>query len=188
MSGNLSELPSNLPAPVDDGASDHLLGMHVPPIPLMSTNNHLINLARVSKEKRTIVYCYPLTGRPDQELPANWDTIPGARGCTPQTCEFRDHYQEIQNLNAQVFGLSTQTTEYQREMVKRLNVPFEILSDVDLAFAQAMKLPTFEAEGIEMLKRLTLIIYNGEIIKVFYPVFPPDKNAAEVFEWLSQNN
>ena len=182
---NLYELPENLPAPVDDGACAHLVGMQVPSEPLLSTAGRLVDLASLAG--RTVVYCYPRTGRPDHEPPAGWNDIPGARGCTPQSCAFRDQYQSLQRLGAQVFGLSTQDTEYQREAVTRLHLPFELLSDGERAFARALRLPTFEVEAMALIKRLTLIICDGRIEKVFYPVFPPDKNAGEVIEWLSQN-
>ncbi len=186
MTSNLYGLPNDLPVPVDDGAADHLLGMLVPPIELSSTINRMVNLAEVSKWQRTVVYCYPMTGAPDRQLPPRWDEIPGARGCTPQSCSFRDHFDEIKALDASVFGLSTQTTEYQQEMAQRLGLPFEVLSDAELAFTKALRLPTFEVESKILIKRLTLILSKAEIVKVFYPVFPPDKNAEEVIEWLSK--
>jgi peroxiredoxin len=182
---NLYELPGNLPVPVDNGACDHLLGMQVPSVPLLSTAGRLVDLASLAG--RTVVYCYPRTGRPDHDPPKGWNDIPGARGCTPQSCAFRDQYQSLQQLGAQVFGLSTQDTEYQREAVTRLHLPFELLSDAKLAFARALRLPTFEVEAMTLIKRLTLIICDGRIEKVFYPVFPPDKNAGEVIGWLSRN-
>jgi peroxiredoxin len=183
-SDNLYELPKNLPIPVDDGACDHLPGLRLPSIPLMSTAGSLVDLAQLPGT--TVVYCYPRTGRPDQEVPEGWDDIPGARGCTPQSCAFRDHYQELQQLDAQVFGLSTQDTVYQREAVERLHLPFALLSDAGLAFTYALRLPTFEFASMTLIKRLTLIIVNGQIVKVFYPVFPPDQNAATVIAWLSE--
>jgi peroxiredoxin len=133
---------------------------------------------------RTVVYCYPRTGRPDEEIPPGWDEIPGARGCTPESCAFRDHHQELQALGMRVFGLSTQSTEYQREVVSRLHLPFPLLSDADLAFANALGLPTFETSGMTLIKRLTLIIRDGRIEQVFYPVFPPDQHAEEVIRRL----
>jgi peroxiredoxin len=151
----------------------------------MSTAGEPVNLSRLSG--RAVVYCYPRTGRPDQDLPRGWDEIPGARGCTPQSCSFRDHHEELRALGARVFGLSTQDTEYQREAAGRLHLPFELLSDERLEFARALNLPTFEADFTTLLKRITLIIDSGRIEKVFYPVFPPDKNAQEVIEWLSRN-
>ena len=181
----LDELPENLPVPVDDGAADHLPGMSLPSVPLRSTAGNVVDLA--SLDGRTIVYCYPLTGRPDRDLPRGWDEIPGARGCTPQSCAFRDHHAELRSLGARVYGLSAQDTEYQREATERLRLPFELLSDEDLAFAKVLGLPTFEVEGTILLKRLTFILKDGLIEKGFYPVFPPNKNAEEVLEWLSQN-
>jgi len=183
-SDNLYELPQNLPIPVDDGACDHLPGLRLPSIPLMSTTGSLVDLAQLPGTR--VVYCYPRTGRPDQEVPEGWNDIPGARGCTPQSCAFRDHYQELQQLDAQVFGLSTQDTAYQREAVERLHLPFALLSDAGLAFTHALRLPTFEFASMTLIKRLTLIIVNGQILKVFYPVFPPDQNAATVIAWLSE--
>lgn len=185
---DLYTIPKDVPVPVDDGACNHLSGMSVPSIPLPSTANRSVDLAAVSDERRVVVYCYPRTGRPGEEPPngyAAWNAIPGARGCTPQSCAFRDYYNELQKLGAEVFGLSTQTTEYQQELIKREHLPFEILSDAELRFASALRLPIFEVEGETLLKRLTLIIHKREIIKVFYPVFPPDKNAEEVIAWLS---
>lgn len=181
---DIYRLPAGLPVPVDDGACDHLPGMQLPSVPLRSTAGTLVDLATLPG--RTVVYCYPRTGRPNEAPPAGWDEIPGARGCTPQSCAFRDHYQELQALGARVFGLSTQTTDYQREAVERLHLPFALLSDADLTFTRALRLPTFEVEGITLIKRLTLIISDGRIEQVFYPVFPPDRNAAEVIVWLSK--
>ncbi|NJK67302.1 MAG: peroxiredoxin [Microcoleus sp. CSU_2_2] len=182
---NLYELPQNLPVPVDDGAANHLLGWQLPAIPLMSTAGIIVDLASISG--RTVVYCYPLTGRPDRNLPPGWNEIVGARGCTPQTCAFRDYYRELQALGAGCFGLSAQSTEYQQEAVGRLHLPFELLSDAQLMFAKALRLPTFEVESMILIKRLTLIVGNGLIEKVFYPVFPPDRNAEQVIDWLAQN-
>jgi peroxiredoxin/putative intracellular protease/amidase len=176
-------LPANLPVPVDDGACRHLPGLPVPSIKLRSTRDRWVDLSAVSAP-RAVVYCYPRTGVPAQPLLPGWDAIPGARGCTPETCGFRDHHKELQQLGAEVFGFSTQTTEYQKEMVERLHVPFEVLSDVDLAFVRALRLPTFDIEGMTLVKRLTLVISRQHVEKVFYPVFPPDTHAAEVMEWL----
>ena len=182
---DLYNIPSDLPVPVDDGAARHLRGMQVPAITLVSTANRRINMAEQARE-RTVIYCYPRTGKPGQEIPKNWDQIPGARGCTPETCGFRDHYKQLRDLKTQVFGLSTQTVEYQQEVVQRLHLLFEILSDAAFAFTKALRLPTFEFEGVTLLKRLTLILSNGKIEKVFYPVFPPDKHAEEVIAWLKR--
>jgi peroxiredoxin len=161
--------------------------MRLSPVSLASTSSgEHIDLSTLAGT--TVVYCYPLTGRPDKELPQGWDEIPGARGCTPQSCAFRDHHAELQDLGAGVFGLSTQTTEYQEEAAERLHLPFALLSDENLVFARALDLPTFEAEGMILVKRLTLIIEGGEIRKVFYPVFPPGRNAEEVIGWLSEQH
>jgi peroxiredoxin len=179
---NPYELPNDLPVPEDDGAADHLPGMRLPSVPLASTSGEIVDLSALPG--RTVVYCYPMTGSPDRSLPAGWDEIPGARGCTPQTCSFRDHHAELRSLGASVFGSSTQDTEYQREAATRLHLPFALLSDSDLALAGALGLPTFEVDGMVLLKRLTLVIDEGWIEKVFYPVFPPDRSAEEVVEWL----
>ncbi len=186
---NPLELPANLPVPVDDGACDHLRGLRLPSVPLLSTaGQQTVDLSAL--RGRTVVYCYPRTGRPDQEVPKGWDEIPGARGCTPQSCAFRDEYREFEALGTRVFGLSTQTTDYQREAVTRLHLPFDLLSDRDLAFARALRLPTFEFEWsfgdqpAVLIKRLTLVLTDGRIEQVFYPVFPPDKNAGDVRAWL----
>jgi peroxiredoxin len=180
---NINELPANLPVPKDDGAARHLEGMAMPDVELPSTSNRRISLAKISAP-RLVVYAYPMTGRPDRTLPAGWDDIPGARGCTPETCGFRDHHKDLATLHAEVFGLSTQSTEYQQEMVKRLEVPFEVLSDEHFALTRALRLPTFTVEGMTLLKRLTLVVTNGQIEHVFYPVFPPDTHADEVIAWL----
>ena len=183
--GNLQELPDGLPVPEDDGACDHLPDQALPPIPLPSTSGSPVDLSVLPG--RTVVYCYPMTGRPDKDLPDGWDDIPGARGCTPQSCGFRDLHGEIRALGARIFGLSTQDTTYQREAAERLSLPFELLSDEGLSFAGALDLPTFEADGKTMIKRLTLVMDDGRIEKVFYPVFPPGENAGEVALWLSRH-
>lgn len=184
-SDNLYELPKDLPVPVDDGACDHLLRMQLPSVSLASTDGRMVDLASLTG--KTVVYCYPRTGQPDKEPPEGWNEIPGARGCTPQSCAFRDHHGELQKLGARLFGLSTQSTEYQREAVERLHLSFELLSDADLVFTRALRLPTFKVDSMILIKRLTLILLDGRVEKVFYPVFPPDKNAREVIEWLSRN-
>jgi peroxiredoxin len=182
---SFNELPKDLPVPVDDGACDHLQGMALPSVTLPSTAGWTVNPAAIPGW--LVIYCYPMTGRPDRALPDGWDQIPGARGCTPQSCAFRDHYRELQALNAQVFGLSTQTTEYQREAAELLHLPFELVSDVSLTFAYALRLPTFEVEGMRLLKRVTLIAKDRKIVKHFYPVFPPDRNIDDVLAWLRTN-
>jgi len=183
---DLFTLPKDLPVPVDDGACKHLPGMAVPKIKLHSTKDRWVDLSAM-ENPRVVVYCYPRTGRPDQPIPEGWDAIPGARGCTPETCAFRDHHRDLQKLGAEVFGFSTQTTEYQKEMVDRLHVPFEVLSDADLTFVHALRLPTFDFQGVTLVKRLTLVISRQRIEKVFYPVFPTDTHAAEVIAWLESH-
>ena len=181
----LTELPPGLPVPQDDGAADHLRGIRMPHISLRSTGRRDVDVADLG-ERRTVLYAYPRTGRPDRPVPAEWDAIPGARGCTPESCGFRDHFAEISALDAGVFGLSTQDTDYQREAVERLNLPFELLSDAAFALTDALRLPTFEFEGVRLLKRLTLVVRAGRVEHVFYPVFPPDRHAEEVLTWLGQ--
>ena len=179
---NIFEVPKDLPVPVADGACDHLTGMRVPSVQLKSTAGRAVDLAGLTG--RTVLYCYPRTGRPDVEPPQGWNEIPGARGCTPQSCAFRDHFGELKAHGAGVFGLSAQSTEYQKEAVERLHLPFELLSDSELGFATALRLPTFQVESMTLIKRLTLILRDGKIEKVFYPVFPPDENAEEILQWL----
>jgi peroxiredoxin len=183
---NLNQLPANLPRPKDDGGARHLTGMALPDLELPSTQNRRVNLSKVSAP-RLVIYAYPMTGRPDRQLPQGWDDIPGARGCTPETCGFRDHHKDLAKLHAEVFGVSTQDTPYQQEMVKRLEVPFEVLSDEQMAFARALELPTFTVDGMTLLKRLTIVARSGRIEHVFYPVFPPDKHAEEVIAWLKRH-
>ena len=176
-------LPAELPAPQDDGAARHLAGMRLPSLVLAATDGSNVDLSKLSG--RTVVYVYPRTGVPGQPLPEGWNEIPGARGCTPQSCGFRDHFGELKRLGVvRVFGLSTQDTAYQREAVERLHLPFPVLSDERLALACALDLPTFTTSGMTLLKRMALIIDHGVISKAFYPVFPPDKNAEEVIAWL----
>ena len=183
---NIHEIPQGLSEPADDGACDHLPGMRLPSVPLTSTAGDEGDLAAATGT--TVVYCYPLTGRPGRDLPPGWDDIPGARGCTPQSCAFRDHHAELKELGARVFGLSAQDSAYQREAAERLHLPFLLLSDENLEFARALELPTFEAEGMTLVKRLTLVVEGGEILKVFYPVFPPGRNAEDVLSWLSERS
>jgi peroxiredoxin len=179
-------LPDDLPAPKDDGACDHLTGLQVPSVALAGTDGEVYDLASFSG--RTVVYAYPWTGRPGEPLlTEDWDLIPGARGCTPESCGFRDHHAEIRAAGARVFGLSTQVTDYQRELADRLDLPFPVLSDADLALTQALRLPTFEVAGRTLVKRLTVVISDGTIEHVFYPVFPPDRHARAVLAWLEEN-
>jgi len=180
---NIMELPPDLPVPVDDGAASHLPGLRLPDIALVATDGSRVSLVRLAG--RTVVYAYPRTGQPGKPSPDGWDAIPGARGCTPQSCGFRDHHADLLSLGVrQIYGLSTQDTDYQREAATRLHLPFAILSDADLELTRAVGLPTFTVAGMTLLKRLALIIDDGVIAKVFYPVFPPDKNAEEVIDWL----
>jgi len=179
-------LPPNLPRPVDDGAASHLRDMLMASISLRSTENRMVNLSELNGP-RTVIYCYPMTGVPGKPLPEGWDMIPGARGCTPQTCGFRDHYQELLRFDIAVSGLSTQTPEYQREMADRLHLPFEILSDAEFKLCEALRLPTFEVDGMRLLKRLTMIVRSGRIEHDFYPVFPPNESADEVLRWVRNN-
>ena len=178
-----TQLPADLPVPQDDGAARHLTGARLPDITLAATDGAAVNLSRLPG--RTVVYIYPRTGRPGQATPTGWDGIPGARGCTPQSCGFRDHFADLKRLGiAHLFGLSTQTTDYQREAVERLHLPFAILSDEQLAFTHALKLPTFSVDGMTLIARMAWVIDDGVITKVFSPVFPPDKSAEDVVNWL----
>jgi len=183
---NLLEVPSDLPVPVDDGATNHLTGSRLPDVALAATDGMQVNLAKLGG--RTVVYVYPRTGEPGKPSPDGWDAIPGARGCTPQTCGFRDHYGDLKQLGVrQLYGLSTQDTAYQQEVAQRLHLPFAILSDADLKLTQAMRLPTFTAAGMTLLKRMAWVIDDGVVTKVFYPVFPPDRNAQDVIDWLQSS-
>ena len=203
---SLTELPVDLPVPVDDGTADHLPGLRVPALQLASAAGRLVDLGALGPG-RTVLYCYPMTGRPDRPVPAAWDAIPGARGCTPESCGFRDHARDLENLGATIFGVSAQATQDQREAADRLRLPFELLSDRRFELASALRLPTFQVsadlarllglqtkpapgdddegdEPVTLLKRLTLVVREGLIERVFYPVFPPDRHAEEVLRWL----
>ena len=178
---------NTLPKPEDDGAADHLIGQRLPALSLAATNGQSIDLSALTG--RSVVYVYPMTGQPGTDLPEGWDAIPGARGCTPQSCAFRDHHRELKDLGADhVFGLSNQDSGYQQEVVDRLHLPFTILSDAELRFTNTLQLPTFKVEAaagvMTLIKRLTLIIDDGKIRHCFYPVFPPDENAQAVIDWL----
>lgn len=180
------QLPSGLPVPADDGAARHLAGTLLPPVALPSTSGGLVRLDDAAV-RWTVVYCYPRTGRPGALAlgsTESWNAIPGARGCTPQSCAYRDHHSDFQELGAVVYGLSTQTTDYQREAVSRLRLPFALLSDSTGAFSAPLRLPWFEVAGERLLKRLTLIIRQGRIAHCLYPVFPPDRDAETVLAWL----
>ena len=175
-------LPADLPPPINDGGAAHLEGSMLPDVALAATDGSEVPLARLTG--RSVVYAYPRTGQPGKALPEGWDAIPGARGCTPQSCAFRDHFAELRGLGvARLFGLSTQDSAYQHEAAERLHLPFPLLSDEGLAFTKAAGLPTFETSGMVLLKRLTMIVDDGRVTKVFYPVFPPDRSADEVLDW-----
>ena len=182
---NINELPANLPIPEDDGSTDHLKGMKLPKVVLEATDGRMIELSAI--KGRLVIYCYPMTGRPNVPLPDGWDQIPGARGCTPQSCAFRDHYQELQSLGAEVIGLSVQTTEYQKEMVDRLHLPFPVVSDANYQFQKALNMPTFVTAGMTLLKRVTLVANHGVIEAVHYPIFPSDSDAAWVLDYLKSH-
>lgn len=178
-------LPVGIPAPADDGAARHLAGATLPDVALPATDGGAVKLSML--RGRTVLYIYPRTGVPGVALPDGWDQIPGARGCTPQSCSFRDHFEELRRLGVMhLYGLSTQDTAYQKEAATRLHLPFVLLSDEKLVFAKALNLPTFSVAGMTLLKRMALVIDDGRITKAFYPVFPPDKNAAEVAAWLQE--
>ncbi len=179
-----ASLPPDLPVPFDDGACDHLPGTPLPDISLESTKGDTTRLLDLSAG-RCVLYLYPRTGTPGVPLPDGWDLIPGARGCTPQSCGFRDHAQELRDLGASVIGISSQSPEEQREFSDRVGLPFPLLSDPRLVLAEQLRLPTFEVARMTLYRRVTLIIEYSVITKVFYPVFPPDRNAEEVVAWLS---
>jgi peroxiredoxin len=183
MSTTLTALPDDLPAPVDDGAADHLPCTTLPSMVFTATDGSAVDLSALPG--RWVVYVYPRTGQPGVPLPDGWDSIPGARGCTPQSCSFRDHHDELRRLGAAgVYGLSSQTTDYQREVHDRLHLPFLLLSDTELRLKAVLRLPTFTTSGMELYRRITLVIDGGTITKVFYPVFPPDRSAGDVVDWL----
>lgn len=179
-------LPADLPVPQDDGAAKHLLGSTAPDVALPATEGRNVSLASIAG--RVVVYAYPRTGRPGEApLVDDWDLIPGARGCTPETCGFRDHHAELKAAGADVFGLSTQDTAYQHELVERLHLPFAILSDANLELTHAWRLPVLDAAGQTLLRRLTFVIRDGRVEHVWYPVFPPDHHAEDVLIWLRSN-
>ncbi len=185
-SDDLHRLPDGLPVPVDDGACAHLPGMKMPRLSLESTEGGSVRVDRLGPGA-AIIYCYPRTGLPDQDPPgglAAWDAIPGARGCTPQSCAYRDLHRELTDSGAVVFGLSMQTTAYQAEAAARLHLPFALLSDSETRFARALRLPTFRVAGMELIRRLTLLTRGGRIEAVHYPVFPPDADAARALAWV----
>jgi len=176
-------LPDDLPVPVDDGAADHLEGAEMPAISLPTTSGDALDL-RDAARGTLVLYVYPRTGRPGEPVPEGWNDIPGARGCTPQSCAFRDHFAELRTLGADVLGMSAQPLSDQTEFAERVELPYPILSDLELALADALALPTFEVAGMRLYRRLTVVARAGRIVKAFYPVFPPDRNAADVVAWL----
>jgi peroxiredoxin len=186
MSHDPYTLPPDLPVPEDDGAAAHLTGMRVPRLELPTTDQRALDLAEAAQQL-LVLYIYPRTGVPGQALPTGWDDIPGARGCTPQACSFRDLHAEIVATGAHTLGLSAQPVAEQHEVVERLGLPYALASDPLLTVAAALSLPTFEVDGMRLYKRITLIADRGEIVKVFYPVFPPNRNAQDVLEWLQAN-
>ena len=182
MPSDLASLPASLPVPEDDGACSHLPGRALPPITLPSTAGRMVNLAELKVP--TVLFFYPRNAQPHESIPEAWNMIPGARGCTPHSCGFRDLHGEFKLLGFQIFGVSTQDTDYQKELVNRVHLPFEVLSDAKIELVNALQLPTFEYRGLRLLKRMAWVVEDGKITKVFYPVFPPDKNADEVLNWL----
>ena len=186
MTKNLHKLPPDLPVPVDDGACDHLPGMEMPPVELPATTGAALNVAEASHDGPAVFFFYPRSGRPDEPRIPGWDDIPGARGCTPQSCAFRDHFSEFEALGVRVFGVSTQDTEYQREFAEWTKLPYPLLSDSDFVLTEALGLPTFEAGDMRLIRRVTLVVSHGRVEKVLYPVFPPDKNAEEVLAYLEK--
>jgi len=183
---NLTDLPTNLLKPEQDGACDHLLSTIIPAISLPSQDGNLLKLNR-SDTFRLVIFCYPMTGRPDVPLPNSWNLIPGARGCTPQNCSFRDNYDNLIIANALPVGVSTQSISDIKEMTTRLQIPYDVVSDQELILASAINLPTFSIDDKKFLKRVTIIVEKSVIKKVFYPIFPPNIHINEVLEWLNKN-
>jgi peroxiredoxin len=182
-SDDLYTVPAWVPVPVDDGAARHLVGRSLPSVILPATAGPPVRLDALGSGW-TVLYCYPRTGRPESDPPPGWDEIPGARGCTPQACSYRDHYAELRGRNVQVYGVSTQTTEYQQEMAARLHLPYPVLSDAEFRLTDALALPTFDIHGMRLMRRLTLLVQANRIEHCFYPIFPPDADADRVIQWL----
>ena len=185
MSGDWTQLPGDLPVPTDDGAADHLTGLRLPSVPLPSTAGGTLDLSQIAGS--VVVYAYPRTGVPGEApLVDDWDSIPGARGCTPESCGFRDHHGELAALGVDIVGLSSQDTDYQREAVERLHLPFPLLSDAKHTLSDAIRLPTMEVAGQRLTRRMSLLVTDGVVEHVWYPVFPPDRHAEEVVRWLRE--
>lgn len=189
MSHDLHSLPEDLPVPDHDGAGDRLLNATIPSVLLPSTSGKEVGLAAAAAaDGHLVVYVYPQTGVPGQPVPDGWDRIPGARGCTPQSCAFRDSAGELAALGASVFGLSAQPLSEQREFAEREHLPYPLLNDSEFRLACELGLPTFEANGVRYYRRLTFIARAGRVVKVFYPIFPPQDNAGDVIAWLQAGN
>jgi peroxiredoxin len=188
MRQNLNELPANLPKPFDDGKTNHLKDAAIPSIKLESTDGEFVDLRTVTQDP-TVLFIYPRAGSPlePNSNPELWDSIPGARGCTPQSCGYRDLAQDFKELGFKIYGLSIQSPVVQKEFVQRNHIPFPILSDEQHQLTDHLNLPVFIFEGERLIKRMALVIIQGKIEKVFYPVFPPDQNAVEVLDWLKTN-
>ena len=182
---DLYQLPDDLPVPIDDGACDHLLDARIPSVLLKGVSGDTVNIGEV--QGKFVLFSYPMNGQPDALPGPDWSEIPGARGCTPQSCSYRDQHGDFLRSGCKVFGISSQPIEEQKEAFKRLHLPFELLNDSKLALTRAMNLPTFEYQSSEYIKRITLIVTDGLIQKVFYPVFPPDGNVHDVIDWIEKN-
>ena len=183
---DFTKAPENLPRPQDDGACRHLIGSIVPSLQLKSTTGSRVDLSKLPG--LVVLFCYPMTGKPGTPLPPGWDDIPGARGCTPQACSYKDNSAELAKYGASLFGMSTQTTAYQSEAAQRLHLPFALLSDEKLELAHALQLPTFQVKDVgQLIKRLTLILEDGRIVKSLYPIFPSDSDVPQVLQWLCEH-
>ncbi|VAW52529.1 Alkyl hydroperoxide reductase subunit C-like protein [hydrothermal vent metagenome] len=182
---DLYQLPEGLPVPVDDGACNHLEGAPFPSMLITVTPHATYDF---SKEKGiNIIFFYPMIGHPDSLPMTGWNEIPGARGCTPQALSYKNYFRQITKLGVRLFGASSQALKEQNDAIDRLKLPFELINDSSFLLSNALKLPTFQFNEIKMIKRLTLVVVDGVIKKVFYPVFPPNKNVDDVIVWLKEN-